>query len=96
MNNSKLKESAEEKVRSYGDMVRDLGMRFLQDRKRFKSAINRVSEMLEGREFNQFQALSRNEDLDDVGDFEDQYEEICGAKDKEEKRELVRLVLRHM
>lgn len=96
MNNNKHKESAEEKVRDYGDMVRDLGTRFLQDRKRFKLAINRVSEMLEGREFNQFQSMSRNEDLDDVGDFEDQFEEICGAKDKEEKRELVRLVLRHM
>ncbi|MFT5366258.1 MAG: hypothetical protein ACI8V2_001205 [Candidatus Latescibacterota bacterium] len=96
MANDKLVESREEKGRTYGDMVLDLGTRFIQDRKRFISTLNKVSGLLEGPEFRELQSLSRGGEIDSAGVFEDRFEAIVGAKDPEAKRELVWTALRHM
>jgi hypothetical protein len=96
MANEKNVESKEEKGQVYGEMVRDLGTRFLQNRKRFISTLNRVSGLLDGAEFRKLQSLSRGGEIENAGVFEDRFEEIFGAKDPEEKRELVRMALRHI
>lgn len=96
MRNEKLAESAEEKGRPYSDMLQELGTCFLQNRKRFKFALNRVSGMLMIHEFEHFKTLSQDRDMEDSGSFEDRFEEICWEKGSAEKRELVRLMLRHL
>ena len=96
MQNDKLVETRAEKGRKYGEMLRELGAYFLRNPKRFKFALSRVSNGLSSRELEQLQKLSRNQKVKNSGAFEDQFEEICWAKDPVEKRELVRLMLRHM
>ena len=77
-------------------MLRELGTYFFRNPKRFKFALNRMSHRLDARELAQLQQLSRDRKIEDSGTFEDRFEEICWAKDPEEKRELVRRMLRHM
>ncbi len=96
MRNDKLMETVEEKGRKYGEMLRELGAYLLRNPKRFKFALNRVSNRLDGCELVQLQKLSRNRKIENSGTFEDQFEEIYWTKDQMEKREVVRLMLRHM
>jgi hypothetical protein len=96
MRNDKLRESVEEKGRAYGEMLQELGAYFLRNRKRFKFALNRVSDMLDVHEVENLRTLSRDRGIESSGAFEDRFEEICWAKDRVTKRELVRLMLRHM
>ena len=96
MQNDKLAETVAEQGLKYGDMLRDLGTYFLRNPKRFKFALNRLSHRLDAREIAQLQKLSRDRTIENSGTFEDQFEEICWAKDPAEKRELVRRMLRHM
>ena len=96
MQNDKLRETIAEQGLKYGDMLRELGTYFLRNPKRFKFALNRMSHRLDTREFEQLQKLSRERKIENLGIFEDRFEEICWAKDPSEKRELVRRMLRHM
>ena len=80
----------------YGDMLRELGIYFFRNPKRFRFALNRMSHRLDVREFEQLQKLSRDRKIENSGIFEDRFEEICWAKDPAKKRELVRRMLRHM
>ena len=96
MQNDRLAETVAEQGLKYGDMLRDLGIYFLRNPKRFKFALNRMSHRLDARELAQLQKLSRERKIENSGTFEDQFEEICWAKDPAEKRELVRRMLRHM
>ena len=96
MAKGKVVESREEKIRTYPDMIEDLGGHFLKDQKRFIFGLNRVSEMLDGSQFRKLQALCRGEKIETTGVFEDKFEEICGEMTPEAKRELVRMALRHM
>lgn len=96
MPTEKMMESEEEKKKTYGAMVQELGTKFLRNPKRFKSAMNGVSDMLDAHELHQLKAIGRDVEVESVGDFEDQFEEACGGKDAAVKRELVRLALRDM
>ena len=96
MQNQKLAESAEEKNKTYPEMMQDLGAHFFKNRKGFKSAVGQVLEFLEEHEAKRLRGISRDQDIETLGDFEDRFEEICGAKDKEQKREIVRLMLRRL
>ena len=96
MRNEKLEATTEEETLSYVDLLRELGSRFLRDPKRFKAAVNRVSDLLSEEERSRLRALNRGRESIQAGDFEDRFEEICWAKHQDEKRELVRLLLRHM
>lgn len=96
MRNHKLIESAEEEAKTYPQLMQALGAHFLKNRKGFKSAVGDVQEFLSDHETRQLRSLSRDRDIESSGDFEDRFEEICFAKNKSEKRELVRLMLRHM
>jgi len=96
MQNQKLPESAEEENKTSLVLMQDLAPHFFKDRKGFKSAAGQVLEFLDEHEAYQLRGLSRNQDIETAGDFEDQFEEICGAKSKEQKREIVRLMLRRL
>ena len=96
MQNDKLAETVAEQGLKYGDMLRELGIYFFRNPKRFRFALNRMSHRLDVREFEQLQKLSRDRKIENSGIFEDRFEEICWAKDPAEKRELVRRMLRHM
>ena len=96
MPTDKLKESEEEKRKAYGELVQELGTRFLQDPKRFKTAMNRVSDMLDIQELSQLKDLTGDENIESSGRFEDRFEGICGVKDQAVRREIVRLAFRHM
>ncbi len=96
MQTDKLAETVVEQDWKYGDMLRELGTYFFRNPKRFKFALNRMSHSLDTRELEQLQKLSRERKIENLGIFEDRFEEICWAKDPAEKRELVRRMLRHM
>lgn len=92
----KFEESEEEKSKTYGEMMQELGTYFLRNPKRFKTAMNRVSDMLDIQELSQLKDLTRDRDIESSGDFEDRFEEICGAKDQAIRREIVRRALRSL
>jgi len=96
MATDKLSETDVERATSYGELLMELGGYFLSNRKRFKTAINRVADQLDVHEIEGLRVLARERNLDSPGIFEDQFEEICWANDQAAKREVVRVMLRHL
>lgn len=92
----KLAETDVERATSYGELLMELADYYQSNRKRFKSAINTVANMLDVREVEELRALARERNLDSPGEFEDRFEEICWAKDQATKREVVRIMLRNL
>ena len=80
---------------SYEDFLRRLAEYLTIDPKKFRRSVNRVAPLLSGDEQDSLKRLSYGVPMSQ-GDFEDQFEEICVSKSADERRELMRLWLRHL
>ena len=90
-----LRESACEANESYDDFLEELWKYLALDAKKFRRSVNRVAPLLSEAEHAALQHLSHSAPTS-RGDFEDRFEEICVEKTVGQRRELMRLWLRHL